>query len=43
MAEKEGYPDYMLKESTSSPRPLRDTFTRRMFEESGEVFFTICS
>src|SRR5437763_2081765 len=39
MAEKEGYRHYMLKEIHEQPRAVRDTFTGRMFEESGEVFF----
>jgi len=39
MAEKEGYKHYMLKEIHEQPRAVRDTFTGRMFEESGEVFF----
>src|SRR5436305_3211351 len=39
MAEKEGYPHYMLKEIHEQPRAVRDTFTGRMFEESGEIFF----
>ena len=38
-AEKEGYRHYMLKEIHEQPRAVRDTFTGRMFEESGEVFF----
>jgi glucosamine--fructose-6-phosphate aminotransferase (isomerizing) len=38
-AEKEGYRNYMLKEIHEQPRAVRDTFTGRMFEESGEVFF----
>src|SRR5436305_10229912 len=40
MAEKEGYRHYMLKEIHEQPRAVRDTFTGRMFEESGEVFFS---
>ncbi|MDP9193302.1 MAG: glutamine--fructose-6-phosphate transaminase (isomerizing) [Acidobacteriota bacterium] len=39
MAEKEGYRHYMLKEIHEQSRAVRDTFTGRMFEESGEVFF----
>ncbi|MGZ7031357.1 MAG: glutamine--fructose-6-phosphate transaminase (isomerizing) [Thermoanaerobaculia bacterium] len=39
MAEKEGYRHYMLKEIHEQARAVRDTFTGRMFEESGEVFF----
>ena len=39
MAEKEGYRHYMLKEIHEQPRAVRDTFTGRMFEESGEIFF----
>jgi glucosamine--fructose-6-phosphate aminotransferase (isomerizing) len=39
MAEKEGYRHYMLKEIHEQPRAVRDTFTGRMFEESGDVFF----
>jgi glucosamine--fructose-6-phosphate aminotransferase (isomerizing) len=39
MAEKEGYRHYMLKEIHEQPRAVRDTFTGRMFEESGEVIF----
>ncbi len=39
MAEKEGYRHYMLKEIHEQPRAVRDTFTGRMFEESGEVYF----
>jgi len=39
MAEKEGYKHYMLKEIHEQPRAVRDTFTGRMFEESGEIFF----
>jgi glucosamine--fructose-6-phosphate aminotransferase (isomerizing) len=38
-AEKEGYRHYMLKEIHEQPRAVRDTFTGRMFEESGEVYF----
>ena len=38
-AEKEGYRHYMLKEIHEQPRAVRDTFTGRMFEESGEIFF----
>jgi glucosamine--fructose-6-phosphate aminotransferase (isomerizing) len=38
-AEKEGYRHYMLKEIHEQPRAVRDTFTGRMFEESGQVFF----
>ncbi|HEX8618657.1 MAG TPA: glutamine--fructose-6-phosphate transaminase (isomerizing), partial [Thermoanaerobaculia bacterium] len=38
-AEKEGYRHYMLKEIHEQSRAVRDTFTGRMFEESGEVFF----
>ncbi|HVR42629.1 MAG TPA: glutamine--fructose-6-phosphate transaminase (isomerizing) [Thermoanaerobaculia bacterium] len=38
-AEKEGYKHYMLKEIHEQPRAVRETFTGRMFEESGEVFF----
>src|SRR3954467_2951129 len=37
MAEKEGYRHYMLKEIHEQPRAVRDTFTGRMFEESGEI------
>jgi glucosamine--fructose-6-phosphate aminotransferase (isomerizing) len=39
MAEKEGYRHYMLKEIHEQSRAVRDTFTGRMFEESGEIFF----
>jgi glucosamine--fructose-6-phosphate aminotransferase (isomerizing) len=39
MAEKEGYRHYMLKEIHEQPRAVRDTFTGRMFEESGEIYF----
>ncbi len=39
MAEKEGYRHYMLKEIHEQARAVRDTFTGRMFEESGEVYF----
>ncbi|HVT45044.1 MAG TPA: glutamine--fructose-6-phosphate transaminase (isomerizing) [Thermoanaerobaculia bacterium] len=39
MAEKEGYKHYMLKEIHEQARAVKDTFTGRMFEESGEVFF----
>jgi glucosamine--fructose-6-phosphate aminotransferase (isomerizing) len=39
MAEKEGYRHYMLKEIHEQSRSVRDTFTGRMFEESGEIFF----
>ena len=39
MAEKEGFRHYMLKEIHEQSRAVRDTFTGRMFEESGEVFF----
>jgi glutamine---fructose-6-phosphate transaminase (isomerizing) len=39
MAEKEGFRHYMLKEIHEQPRAVRETFTGRMFEESGEVFF----
>jgi glucosamine--fructose-6-phosphate aminotransferase (isomerizing) len=38
-AEKEGYRHYMLKEIHEQARAVRDTFTGRMFEESGEVYF----
>ena len=38
-AEKEGYRHYMLKEIHEQSRAVRDTFTGRMFEESGEIFF----
>ncbi len=38
-AEKEGYRHYMLKEIHEQSRAVRDTFTGRMFEESGEVYF----
>lgn len=39
MAEKEGFRHYMLKEIHEQARGVRDTFTGRMFEESGQVFF----
>ena len=39
MAEKEGYRHYMLKEIHEQSRAVRDTFTGRMFEESGDVYF----
>src|SRR5258708_1993158 len=39
MAEKEGYRHYMLKEIHEQPPAVRDTFTGRMFEESGDVYF----
>ncbi|MGA7615210.1 MAG: glutamine--fructose-6-phosphate transaminase (isomerizing) [Thermoanaerobaculia bacterium] len=39
MAEKEGYKHYMLKEIHEQPRAVKDTFTGRMFMDSGEVFF----
>jgi glucosamine--fructose-6-phosphate aminotransferase (isomerizing) len=39
MAEKEGFRHYMLKEIHEQPRAVRETFTGRMFEESGEVYF----
>lgn len=39
MAEKEGYKHYMLKEIHEQPRAVQDTFTGRMFEESGQVYF----
>jgi glucosamine--fructose-6-phosphate aminotransferase (isomerizing) len=39
MAEKEGYRHYMLKEIHEQSRAVRDTFTGRMFEESGDIFF----
>ena len=39
MAEKEGYRHYMLKEIHEQARAVRDTFTGRMFEESGEIYF----
>ncbi len=39
MAEKEGFKHYMLKEIHEQPRAVKDTFTGRMFQESGEVFF----
>ncbi len=39
MAEKDGYRHFMLKEIHEQPRAVRDTFTGRMFEESGEIFF----
>ncbi len=39
MAEKEGYRHYMLKEIHEQPRAVRDTFTGRMFEESGDIYF----
>ena len=38
-AEKEGYRHYMLKEIHEQSRAVRDTFTGRMFEESGQIFF----
>ena len=38
-AEKEGYKHYMLKEIHEQARAVRETFTGRVFEESGEVFF----
>ncbi|HYM61065.1 MAG TPA: glutamine--fructose-6-phosphate transaminase (isomerizing) [Thermoanaerobaculia bacterium] len=38
-AEKEGYRHYMLKEIHEQPRAVRDTFTGRMFEESGDIYF----
>jgi glutamine---fructose-6-phosphate transaminase (isomerizing) len=38
-AEKEGYRHYMLKEIHEQSRAVRDTFTGRMFEESGEIYF----
>src|ERR1700756_3061800 len=38
-AEKEGYRHYMLKEIHEQPRAVRDTFTGRLFEESGDVYF----
>ncbi|HUP66194.1 MAG TPA: glutamine--fructose-6-phosphate transaminase (isomerizing) [Thermoanaerobaculia bacterium] len=38
-AEKEGYRHYMLKEIHEQARAVQETFTGRMFEESGEVFF----
>ncbi|MBW3564647.1 MAG: glutamine--fructose-6-phosphate transaminase (isomerizing) [Acidobacteria bacterium] len=36
-AEKEGYKHYMLKEIHEQPRAVKDTFTGRMFEASGEI------
>ncbi|HUO83485.1 MAG TPA: glutamine--fructose-6-phosphate transaminase (isomerizing) [Thermoanaerobaculia bacterium] len=39
MAEKEGYKHYMLKEIHEQPRAVKDTFTGRMFQESGEIDF----
>jgi glucosamine--fructose-6-phosphate aminotransferase (isomerizing) len=39
MAEKEGFRHFMLKEIHEQPRAVRETFTGRMFEESGEIFF----
>src|SRR5258708_11419651 len=39
MAEKEGYRHYMLKEIHEQSRAVRDTFTGRMFEEAGDVYF----
>jgi glucosamine--fructose-6-phosphate aminotransferase (isomerizing) len=39
MAEKEGYKHYMLKEIHEQPRAVQDTFTGRMFEESGQIYF----
>jgi glucosamine--fructose-6-phosphate aminotransferase (isomerizing) len=38
-AEKEGYKHFMLKEIFEQPRAVQETFTGRMFEESGEVYF----
>jgi glucosamine--fructose-6-phosphate aminotransferase (isomerizing) len=38
-AEKEGYKHFMLKEIFEQPRAVQETFTGRMFEESGETFF----
>jgi glucosamine--fructose-6-phosphate aminotransferase (isomerizing) len=38
-AEKEGYKHFMLKEIFEQPRAVQETFTGRMFEESGEIFF----
>ena len=38
-AEKEGYKHYMLKEIHEQPRAVQETFTGRMFEESGQIFF----
>ncbi len=38
-AEKEGYKHFMLKEIHEQPRAVQETFTGRMFEESGEVYF----
>ncbi len=37
MAEKEGYKHFMLKEIHEQPRAVKDTFTGRMFERSGEI------
>ncbi|HSN68782.1 MAG TPA: glutamine--fructose-6-phosphate transaminase (isomerizing), partial [Thermoanaerobaculia bacterium] len=38
-AEKEGYKHFMLKEIFEQPRAVQETFTGRIFEESGEIFF----
>jgi glutamine---fructose-6-phosphate transaminase (isomerizing) len=37
MAEKEGFRHYMLKEIHEQPRAVKDTFTGRMFETTGEI------
>jgi glucosamine--fructose-6-phosphate aminotransferase (isomerizing) len=38
-AQRDGYPDFLLKEIHEQPRVLRDTLAGRMDEASGEVLF----
>ncbi len=42
MAEKGGYPDFMLKEIHEQPRVVRDTLVGRM-TPAGELISTSCA
>lgn len=39
MAEKDGYPHFMLKEIFEQPKAVTDTFRGHIMEESGDIFF----
>lgn len=39
MAEKDGYPHFMLKEIFEQPKAVTDTFRGQIMEESGDIFF----
>jgi len=39
MAEKDGYPHFMLKEIFEQPKAVTDTFRGQIMEESGDIYF----